>query len=216
MTSRKRTVEIDVVVDDKAASRDLKNIGDSAQKSAKGFSGLSGGMKAAAIGAGAFVATNVVSFLSDATKNALADEAAQKQLALAVENTTGATSSDIDAMARLDRPDGPRNRDRRRPTTTGPCQPHPRHWRRHRGAGVVTAWRWTSLPPEGFPSSRCRWLSPRQRIGMSGALGRIGSQDPGHRRQHPFLRGGHRQNQRHLRRRHGDNGRVLPKARWSG
>ena len=96
-TSRKRTVEIDVVVDDKAASSKLKNLGDDAQKSAKGFSGLSGGMKAAAIGAGAFVASNVVGFLKDATVAAAEDEAAQVDLALAIRNATGATDGQIAA-----------------------------------------------------------------------------------------------------------------------
>ena len=37
----------------------------------------------------------VVSFLADATKDAIADEAAQRQLALALQNTTGATDDQV-------------------------------------------------------------------------------------------------------------------------
>lgn len=98
VSSRKRTVEIDVIVDDKQASSKLRGIGDDAQKSGKRFSDLSGGMKAAALGAGAFIATNVVGFLKDAAVNAMADVKAQQQLELAVDNATTATGKEIDAL----------------------------------------------------------------------------------------------------------------------
>ena len=97
-TSRKRTVEIDVVVDDKNASKQLKNLGDDSKKSAKGFSDLSGGMKAAALGAGAFVATNIVGFLGDAVTAAAEDERAQADLARQLETSTDATDIQIEAV----------------------------------------------------------------------------------------------------------------------
>ena len=97
VSSRKRTVEIDVVVDDKQASSKLKGLGTDAQKSAKGFSGLSTGMKTAALAGGAFVATNIVSYLGDAAQAAIDDEAAQADLELALKNTTGATDDQVAA-----------------------------------------------------------------------------------------------------------------------
>ena len=98
VTSRKRTVEIDVVVDDKQASSQLKAIGTDAQKSAKGFAGLSTGMKATALAAGAVVATKIVDFLGDSVRATIEDEKSKRLLALALENVTGATEQQIEAV----------------------------------------------------------------------------------------------------------------------
>lgn len=95
--SRKRNIEIDLIVDDKQKSK-LAGIGTEAQKTGGRFQNLTGGVKAAALGVGALVATKVVAFLGDATQAAMDDAAAQKQLALAMENTVGATESEISAM----------------------------------------------------------------------------------------------------------------------
>ena len=55
-------------------------------------------MKAAALGGGAFVATNIVGFLGDAVKAAAEDEKAQKDLARQLETSTGATDAQVEAV----------------------------------------------------------------------------------------------------------------------
>lgn len=97
-TSRKRNVEIDVVVDDAKARAKLKNIGDGAEQTGGRFQK----MGALAKGAMALVAgSQIVDFLRDAAVAAMEDEKSQRLLALALENTHGATESQIASTERF-------------------------------------------------------------------------------------------------------------------
>lgn len=95
MATRKRTVEIDVVADTSKATRELKDVGDSAETTEKKFGGMGKGV------AGAFAAiaaTQVVGFLRDAAVAAAEDQRAQADLALALQNTVKATDDQIFAV----------------------------------------------------------------------------------------------------------------------
>lgn len=60
--------------------------------------GAAGAMKLAAVAGGAFVATKIVDFLGDAAKAAADDQKAQELLALAMQNTVGASDESIASM----------------------------------------------------------------------------------------------------------------------
>ena len=93
----KKDVLLNFILNDRQARQGLKNIGDEAGKAETRFSKLSGGAKAVVGGFAALAGTAVIGFLKGAAEAALADEAAQKQLALALRNTVGATEADIAA-----------------------------------------------------------------------------------------------------------------------
>ena len=90
----KRTVTIGVLLDDLKARTGLKKLGSEAEQTGSRWSKMGATAKAGV----ALAATAVVKFLGDATKNAIADEAAQRQLALAVKNSTGATEDQTAAV----------------------------------------------------------------------------------------------------------------------
>lgn len=98
MANRKKTVEIDFIADTSKATRGIKDVGDTAEKTGNRFQRMSSGMKVAAVAAAGFVATKVADFLGDAARAAAEDEASQKQLALALQNTTGATDAQVEAV----------------------------------------------------------------------------------------------------------------------
>lgn len=96
MANRKKTVEIDFVADTSKATREIKNVGDTAEKQGGKLQTMGAkaklGFAAAAVGVGI-----AVDFLKDAALAALEDEKAQADLALALQNTTGATDDQIAA-----------------------------------------------------------------------------------------------------------------------
>lgn len=93
---RKKTVEIEFLADTDKASREIKNVGDTAEKQGGKFTKMGTAAKVgfglAAAGVGV-----AIDFLKDAAVAAAEDEAAQVDLALALKNTTGATKDQIAA-----------------------------------------------------------------------------------------------------------------------
>lgn len=100
MAGRAKDILLKFIVDDSQKSK-LRGIGDQADKSSKGFSGLAGSMKVAALAGGAIVATKIVDFLGDATMAAAEDQKSQELLKLALENSTGATEGQIEATEKF-------------------------------------------------------------------------------------------------------------------
>lgn len=94
--ARSKDVLLRFLVDDKQKSK-LAGIGSEAQKTQSKFQQLSTGTKAVVGGFAAIAATKIFGFLSEAATAAMEDEAAQKQLALALENTVGATEAQVAA-----------------------------------------------------------------------------------------------------------------------
>ena len=91
MADAARNITIKVLLDEAKARMGLKQLGDDAETTGSRWSNMGALAKAGlAVAAGA-----VVGFLKDATAAALEDERAQRDLALALENTTGATVEDI-------------------------------------------------------------------------------------------------------------------------
>ena len=94
MADAARNITIKVLLDEAKARMGLKQLGDDAEKSGSRWSKMGATAKAGIALAGAAL----VSFAVDAVKAAAADEAAQRQLALALENTTGATEAQVGAV----------------------------------------------------------------------------------------------------------------------
>ena len=94
MADAARNITIKVLLDEAKARAGLKRMGDDAEQSGSRWSKMGAAAKAGIALAGAAL----VSFAVDAVKAAAADEAAQRQLALALENTTGATEGQVDAV----------------------------------------------------------------------------------------------------------------------
>jgi hypothetical protein len=80
------------------AKRKLGDVDRATKTTGKGFSGMAG---AAKLAGAAFVGSQMVGFLKDATQAALEDEAAQVQLKLALENTVGATEAEVEATEKF-------------------------------------------------------------------------------------------------------------------
>lgn len=94
MASDSRTLKLAIL-------GEVKGLTDSLDKSSKDVEGFGDKItKFGAIAAAAFVAVGAAAtkFAIDAVKNAAADEAAQRTLAKTIENTTGATREQIDAV----------------------------------------------------------------------------------------------------------------------
>ncbi len=94
MADAARNITIKVLLDEAKARMGLKSMGDDAEKTGTRWQKMGAAAKAGVALAG----VAVVKFLGDATKNAIADEAAQRQLALAVTNSTGATEDQVSAV----------------------------------------------------------------------------------------------------------------------
>ena len=94
MADSQRNITIKVLLDEAKARLGLKQMGDDAEQTGNRWQKMGTAAKAGLAVAGAAV----VHFLGEATKNAIADEAAQRQLALAVRNSTGATEDQTDAL----------------------------------------------------------------------------------------------------------------------
>src|SRR3990167_966704 len=95
MAGNRRNVFLDFLINDQQARAGLQGVANEAGKTQSRFSQLSGGAKALVGGFAALAATRVIAFFSEATQAAMADLAAQKQLALALRNTVGATDEQI-------------------------------------------------------------------------------------------------------------------------
>ena len=93
MADAARNITIKVLLDEAKARMGLKQMGQDADDTGSRWSKMGGAVKAGIAVAGAAV----VAFLADAAKAAIEDEASQKQLALALENTTGATKEQVAA-----------------------------------------------------------------------------------------------------------------------
>ena len=93
MADAARNITIKVLLDEAKARMGLKQMGQDADDTGSRWSKMGGAVKAGIAVAGAVV----VSFLKDATEAALADELAQKDLALALRNTVDATDEEIAA-----------------------------------------------------------------------------------------------------------------------
>jgi hypothetical protein len=109
MTSRSiGQATVDVVADTSSFQSQLQSgVRKAARAAGKDLDGLKGAMIGVGIAAATFVGTKLVGFLGDAARAAAEDERSQRLLASALENSTGATDTQIastegwiDAMAR--------------------------------------------------------------------------------------------------------------------
>lgn len=107
MANKASTVTIKILADAKKAIADMGRLGSEADRSDSRFGKLTSTTKLMAGAALAFVGTKVADFLRDAAMAAAEDEKSQRLLALAMENSAGATVEQveategwIDAMAR--------------------------------------------------------------------------------------------------------------------